>query len=107
MNVSLIDMKPWLRKFQNDILLKEGLKSLTPTSTKINVCQVETVGVTKNSFQKVIYKLVLSHPGSYLPPSQLFKNILSNFKEHFKNNINFHFLNNNFVSYQFTIPLLC
>lgn len=109
MNVSLIDMKPWLQKFQNnDILLKEGLKSLTPTSTKINVCQVETVGVTKNSFQKVIYKLVLSHPGSYLPPSQLFKNILSNFKEHFKNNINFHFLNNQFciISIYYTTSVL-
>lgn len=58
MNITLIDMKPWLHKFQNnDILLKEGLKFLTPTSTKINICQVETEGVTKNSFQKVINKL--------------------------------------------------
>lgn len=58
MNITLIDMKPWLHKFQNnDILRKEGLKSLTPSSTKINICQVETEGVTKNSFQKVIYKL--------------------------------------------------
>lgn len=58
MNITLIDMKPWLHKFQNnDSLLKEGLKSLTPTSTKINVCQVETEGITNNSFQKVIYKL--------------------------------------------------
>ena len=56
MNITLIDMKPWLHKFQNnDILLKEGLKSLTPSSNKINICQVETEGVTKNSFQKVIY----------------------------------------------------